>query len=132
MTVGRQRAARPGAPAAHSAVARQLGADSAAALLRAAEEINENRITVALGLITRALGERPIKDTRITVWGAAFKPGTNDVRESPALALSQALQQAGAIVTIHDPQAVPTAMVRNPELDYTDDLAASLDGAEVG
>ncbi|WP_308311140.1 UDP binding domain-containing protein [Streptomyces sp. GbtcB6] len=41
-----------------------------------------------------------------------------------------ALQQAGAIVTIHDPQAVATAMIRNPELDYTDDLLASLDGAD--
>ncbi|MFF8903224.1 UDP-glucose dehydrogenase family protein [Streptomyces lydicus] len=116
---------------AFTASARQLGADSAAALLRAAEEINENRTTVALRLITRALGERAIKDTRITVWGAAFKPGTNDVRESPALALCQALQQAGAVVTVHDPQAVATAMVRNPELDYADDLAASLDSAEL-
>ncbi|MFF8900454.1 UDP binding domain-containing protein [Streptomyces lydicus] len=93
--------------------------------------INENRTDVALGLITPALGERPIKGARVTVWGAAFKPGTNYVRESPALALSEVLQQAGRIATVHDPQAVPTAMVRNPELDYTDDLAASLDGAEV-
>ncbi|QKZ20331.1 UDP-glucose dehydrogenase family protein [Streptomyces chartreusis] len=116
---------------AFTASARQLGAEFAAALLHAAEEINENRTTVALGLITRALDARPIKGTRITVWGAAFKPGTNDVRESPALALCQALQQAGAVVTVHDPQAVSTAMVRNPELDYNVDLAASLDGAEL-
>ncbi|MER6206381.1 UDP-glucose/GDP-mannose dehydrogenase family protein [Streptomyces sp. NPDC001642] len=53
------------------------------------------------------------------------------MRESPALALSQALQQAGAVVTVHDPQAVPTAMVRNPELDYNEDLAASLDDADL-
>ncbi|MFF9204273.1 UDP-glucose dehydrogenase family protein [Streptomyces sp. NPDC014986] len=116
---------------AFTASARQLGADQAATLLRAAEVINENRTTVALGLVTRALGERPIKGVKATVWGAAFKPGTNDVRESPALALAQALQQAGATVTIHDPQAVATAMVRNPEFDYTDDLPASLDGADI-
>ncbi|EYT80977.1 UDP-glucose 6-dehydrogenase [Streptomyces sp. Tu 6176] len=116
---------------AFTASARQLGADRVADLLRAAEVINENRTVVALGLITRALGERPLRGTRVTVWGAAFKPGTNDVRESPALALAQALQQAGALVTVHDPQAVPTAMVRNPELEYTVDLAASLDGAEL-
>ncbi|MFJ5802473.1 UDP binding domain-containing protein [Streptomyces decoyicus] len=86
---------------------------------------------VALSLITRALGDRPIKGARLTVWGAAFKPGTNDVRESPALALVRVLQQAGATVTIHDPQqAVATAMVRTPEFDYTDDLPASLDGAD--
>ncbi|RDG36700.1 UDP-glucose dehydrogenase family protein [Streptomyces corynorhini] len=116
---------------AFTASARQLGADRAATLLRAAEEINENRTDVALGLITRALGDRPVKGARVTVWGAAFKPGTNDVRESPALALAQALQQVGGTVTIHDPQAVATAMMRNPEFDYTDDLPASLDGADL-
>jgi UDPglucose 6-dehydrogenase len=116
---------------AFTASARQLGAEKAAALLRAAEEINESRTDVALDLITRALGDRPIKGAKATVWGAAFKPGTNDVRESPALALAQALQQAGATVTVHDPQAVATAMVRNPEFDYTDDLPASLDGADL-
>ncbi len=116
---------------AFTAGARQLGAEQAAALLHAAEVINESRTDVALGLITRALGNRSLTGTRVTVWGAAFKPGTNDVRESPALALAQALQQAGATVTIHDPQAVSTAMVRSPEFDYTDDLSASLDGAEV-
>ncbi|WP_406387592.1 UDP binding domain-containing protein [Streptomyces sp. NBC_00887] len=56
---------------------------------------------VALGFITRALGDRPLKGSRVTVWGAAFKPGTNDVRESPALALARALQQAGGLVTVH-------------------------------
>ncbi|MFJ1974132.1 nucleotide sugar dehydrogenase [Streptomyces sp. NPDC087903] len=68
---------------AFTASARQLGAEKAAALLRAAEEINESRTGVALGLITRALGDRPIQGARVTVWGAAFKPLTNDVRESP-------------------------------------------------
>ncbi|MFJ4684717.1 UDP-glucose dehydrogenase family protein [Streptomyces sp. NPDC088789] len=116
---------------AFTASARQLGADQAATLLRAAEVINESRTDVALGLITRALGDSPVKGARVTLWGAAFKPGTNDVRESPALALAQTLQQAGATVTIHDPQAVATAMIRNPEFDYTDDLAASLDGADL-
>ncbi|MFB6556606.1 UDP binding domain-containing protein, partial [Streptomyces sp. NPDC056405] len=82
-------------------------------------------------LITRALGDRPIVGSRITVWGAAFKPGTNDVRESPALALAQRLQQVGATVTIHDPQAVATAMVRNPEFDYVEDLTASVDAADI-
>ncbi|PNE43488.1 UDP-glucose dehydrogenase family protein [Streptomyces noursei] len=116
---------------AFTASAQQLGADNAAALLRAAEVINEHRTDVALGLITRALSDHPIKGARVTVWGAAFKPGTNDVRESPALALAQALQQVGAIVTIHDPQAVATAMIRNPEFDYTDDLPDSLASADI-
>ncbi|MFB6533088.1 UDP-glucose dehydrogenase family protein [Streptomyces noursei] len=116
---------------AFTASAQQLGVEHAAALLRAAEVINENRTAVALDLITRALGDRPIVGSRITVWGAAFKPGTNDVRESPALALAQRLQQVGATVTIHDPQAVATAMVRNPEFDYVEDLTASVDAADI-
>ncbi|MEV4506034.1 UDP-glucose dehydrogenase family protein [Streptomyces klenkii] len=116
---------------AFTASARQLGAHQAATLLRAAEEINEARTDVAMDLITRALGDRPVEGMRVTVWGAAFKPGTNDVRESPALALAHALQQVGGTVTVHDPQAVTTAMARNPQFDYTDDLPASLDDADV-
>ncbi|MEU3408824.1 UDP binding domain-containing protein, partial [Streptomyces sp. NPDC006670] len=116
---------------AFTASARQLGADRAATLLRAAEEINESRTDVAMHLVHSALAGRPLKGARVTVWGAAFKPGTNDVRESPALALAHALQQAGATVTVHDPQAVATAVIRNPEFDYTDDLPASLDGADL-
>ncbi|WP_327349668.1 UDP-glucose/GDP-mannose dehydrogenase family protein [Streptomyces sp. NBC_01321] len=116
---------------AFTASAQQLGAATAATLLRAAENINEARTGVAMDLITRALGDRSVQGARVTVWGAAFKPGTNDVRESPALALAHALQEAGGVVTVHDPQAVATAMIRNPELDYSDDLPASLDGADV-
>ncbi|MFE7607468.1 UDP-glucose dehydrogenase family protein [Streptomyces celluloflavus] len=116
---------------AFTASARQLGADRAAGLLLAAEQVNETRIDVAMGLITGALGDRPVEGARVTVWGAAFKPGTNDVRESPALALAHALQRAGGTVTVHDPQAVATAVIRNPELDYTEDLPASLDGADL-
>ncbi|MFF2519126.1 UDP-glucose dehydrogenase family protein [Streptomyces sp. NPDC058086] len=116
---------------AFTASAGQLGAAAAATLLRAAERINEARTGVAMDLITRALGDRPVQGARVTVWGAAFKPGTNDVRESPALALAHVLQEAGGVVTVHDPQAVATAVIRNPELDYSDDLPASLDGADV-
>lgn len=116
---------------AFTASAERLGTERAATLLRAAEKINETRTGVAMGLISRALDERPVRGLRVTVWGASFKPGTNDVRESPALALAHALRQAGGAVTVHDPQAVVTAMKRNPEFDYTDDLTASLDGAEL-
>lgn len=116
---------------AFTASAWQLGAEQAAGFLRSAEKINESRTGVALNLITSTLGDRPIKGAQVTVWGAAFKPGTNDVRESPALALARALQEVGAVVTVHDPQAVATAVIRNPEFEYTEDLAASVDGADV-
>ncbi len=116
---------------AFTASAQQLGVDHAYRLLHAAEAINDTRIEVAMRLVREALGTTALTGLRVTVWGAAFKPGTNDVRESPALALAQALQAAGSRVTVHDPQAVATAMTRNPELDYTDDLEASVEGADL-
>ena len=65
----------------------------------------------------------------ITVLGAAFKPGTDDVRESPALALANQLTKSGAIVTIHDP------MVKNPKLEvgerFTNDLASAVKGSDL-
>ncbi|MEU6236266.1 UDP-glucose/GDP-mannose dehydrogenase family protein [Kitasatospora sp. NPDC047058] len=116
---------------AFTASAKQLGADDAVDLLLAAERINESRTGIAMDLIADALGEKPLRGARVAVLGAAFKPNTSDVRESPALALALALHRAGGAVTVHDPQAVPNAMVRNPELDYTSDLPAALTGAEL-
>ncbi|MET9182899.1 UDP-glucose/GDP-mannose dehydrogenase family protein [Kitasatospora aureofaciens] len=116
---------------AFTASARKLGATDAAELLRAAEKINESRTTVAMDLITDVLGDQPLRGTRVTVLGAAFKPNTSDVRESPALALALALHREGVVVTVHDPQATANAMVRNPELDHTCDLPAALTGADL-
>lgn len=115
---------------AFTASARTLGATEAATMLRAAEEVNESRPTAALKLIEQTLG-RPVDGVRVTVWGASFKAGTNDVRESPALAIAALMQQRGATVTVHDPHAVPSALRRNPELDYADTLDASVEDAEL-
>ncbi|MEW2029463.1 UDP-glucose/GDP-mannose dehydrogenase family protein [Streptomyces roseifaciens] len=115
---------------AFTASAQSLGALDAATLLRAAEQVNESRPTAALALIEQTLG-RPVAGARVTVWGASFKAGTDDVRESPALAVAALMHQRGATVTVHDPHAVPTALVRHPELDYAEDLEESVKGAEL-
>lgn len=115
---------------AFTASAQSLGALDAATLLRAAEQVNESRPTAALALIKQTLG-RPVAGARVTVWGASFKAGTDDVRESPALAVAALMHQRGATVTVHDPHAVPTALVRHPELDYAEDLEESVKGAEL-
>ncbi|MEU5048667.1 UDP-glucose/GDP-mannose dehydrogenase family protein [Streptomyces sp. NPDC021096] len=115
---------------AFTASAQSLGALDAATLLRAAEQVNESRPAAALALIEQTLG-RPAAGARVTVWGASFKAGTDDVRESPALAVAALMHQRGATVTVHDPHAVPTALVRHPELDYAEDLEESVKGAEL-
>ncbi|MCP3819125.1 UDP binding domain-containing protein [Streptomyces sp. A3M-1-3] len=69
--------------------------------------------------------------TRVTVWGASFKAGTDDVRESPALAIAALMHRRGATVTVHDPHAVATALRRHPELDYAEDLEDSAKDAEL-
>ncbi|MEV7777583.1 UDP-glucose/GDP-mannose dehydrogenase family protein [Kitasatospora sp. NPDC088351] len=107
---------------AFTASAAHLGANDAAELLRAAERINENRPHSAAALVEAHLA-RPLNGARIAMWGASFKAGTNDVRESPALALASLLHTRGAQVTVHDPHANATAIVRHPELDYADTTA---------
>ncbi|ATW51770.1 UDP-glucose dehydrogenase family protein [Streptomyces peucetius] len=115
---------------AFTASALSLGAHDAAALLRAAEQVNESRAAAALRLVEETIG-RPVDGVRVTVWGASFKAGTDDVRESPALAIAVLMHQRGAAVTVHDPHALLTAMRRHPELDYNEDLDDSVKGAEL-
>ncbi|MER6572112.1 UDP-glucose/GDP-mannose dehydrogenase family protein [Streptomyces sp. NPDC001093] len=115
---------------AFTASAHQLGAAEAERLLLAAESVNESRSDMAVQLIEDALG-RPVADARVAMWGAAFKAGTNDVRESPALAVASRLHQRGAHVTVHDPHALQTAAQRHPELEYADTVEEATRGADI-
>jgi UDPglucose 6-dehydrogenase len=71
------------------------------------------------------------KSKRITIWGAAFKPGTDDVRDSPALAVAQKLHKLGARVTVTDPEALDNARKAHPELDYVEDPVAAAADADL-
>ncbi|WP_075824897.1 UDP-glucose dehydrogenase family protein [Streptomyces acidiscabies] len=115
---------------AFTASAAQLGADDAETLLRAAESVNENRAEQAVQLVEAALG-RDLDGARVAMWGAAFKAGTNDVRESPSLAVAGRLHRLGAQVTVHDPVALETAARRHPELEYAPTLAEASADADV-
>ena len=68
---------------------------------------------------------------RIAVLGAAFKPGTDDVRDSPALDVARRLQQAGALVTVHDPEANLTARAVAPSLRYAANPVVACRKAEI-
>ena len=67
----------------------------------------------------------------ITVLGAAFKPNSDDVRDSPALAVAGQLSLAGASVRVYDPQAMGNARKVFPTLDYAASLDDALTGAEL-
>ncbi len=63
--------------------------------------------------------------------GAAFKPGTDDIRDSPALVVAADLIAAGADVAVHDPKALQAVRVEQPLIDCVEDPADVLDGAAV-
>ncbi len=76
-------------------------------VVEAVEKTNERQKHRIFEKLSKALGS--MKGTRIAVWGLAFKPQTDDLRESPALTLIEELRAAGASVTAHDPVAMPEA-----------------------
>ena len=67
---------------------------------------------------------------RIAVLGLAFKPHSDDVRDSPALDVAVQLRGLGAKVVATDPQAVANARRRHPQLRYADDVRTALDDAD--
>lgn len=71
----------------------------------AAHAANEEQATFLAHLVDRALDG--VKDKQITLWGCAFKPETDDIRESPAIRLAEALLERGARVVANDPEAGP-------------------------
>jgi UDPglucose 6-dehydrogenase len=98
-----------------AAFAAAAGARSAADLLAVVDEINSGRRQQVVDLILTLLGD--LSGKRIALWGAAFKPGTDDVRDSPALDVADRLSRLGAQVVVYDPQAAGNALVEFPHLD---------------
>jgi len=96
---------------------------SAVSLLTVLDEINSARRRQVVDLVRTLLGELPGK--RIALWGAAFKPGTDDVRDSPGLDVADRLCRLGAEVVVYDPQATGNALVAFPHLGFADSAAAA-------
>ena len=71
-----------------------------------------------------------VAGVRFGVLGAAFKPGSDDVRDSPALDVAAALHRKGAVVVVHDPKAIENAHRRHPELSYVESASEALRGAD--
>lgn len=115
---------------AFMARAGELGADQALTFLREVDHINLRRRARMVDLAREACGGTLI-GKRVAVLGAAFKPNSDDVRDSPALDVAQAARAAGARVTVHDPKAIPAARATRPDLDYADSVEDACAGADV-
>ncbi|QZY51413.1 UDP-glucose dehydrogenase family protein [Leucobacter tenebrionis] len=110
--------------------AEELGRGSALSFLREVDAINLRRRERAVSLAVRACGGS-VYERRVAVLGAAFKPHSDDVRDSPALDVASRLRGLGARVTVTDPAAIDNARRTHPQLDYETDLDSTLNDADV-
>jgi UDPglucose 6-dehydrogenase len=99
-------------------------------MMEAVDRVNEAQKQVLFGKIQSHYGEA-LKDKTLAVWGLAFKPRTDDIREAPALALIDALLAAGVKVRAHDPEAMANVR-RNlgDKITYCDRPYGALEGAD--
>lgn len=102
---------------AFSARAGELGASDALTFLREIDKINMSRRDKVVGVAGAMLGGGFLSKN-VAVLGAAFKPNSDDVRDSPALNVAAAMHLKGASVRVHDPKAIPNARRQFPTLTY--------------
>jgi len=99
-------------------------------VLAAVESANERQKQVLVGKVKLALGNT-LAGRRIALWGLAFKPGTDDMREAPSLALIDALLEEGASICAHDPAALNHARALfGNRIDYAETNYEALAGAD--
>lgn len=108
----------------------ELGAKQSLEFLREIDSINSRARQRMIDLVRLDLDE-DLKGRKIAVLGAAFKPDSDDVRDSPALDIADQISQAGASVNVFDPKANANAKIRFPNLSYVDSVDACLSGAEI-
>ncbi|MGY2873402.1 UDPglucose 6-dehydrogenase [Marmoricola sp. URHA0025 HA25] len=113
-----------------SARAAALGAHSVTGLLREVDDINL-RARSRVADLARQLGGGDLDGRRVAVLGAAFKPLSDDVRDSPALDVACRMHRQGADVRVFDPQAALNARAVAPELTYVASLESVLRDADL-
>jgi len=98
-------------------------------ILRAVENVNDRQKVRLLSKMKQHFGS--LKGKRIAVWGLAFKPKTDDMREAPAVPLISALLDAGASVAAYDPEAMKVARtIFGTRVDFKDKSYEALSGAD--
>ena len=115
---------------AFMARADELGVGDSLQFLREVDQINTGRRALAVE-VARELAGGSFTGRNVAVLGAAFKPGTDDVRDSPALNVARMIQFEGAVVRVHDPRATYNARQAWPALDYVEEAVKACEAADV-
>jgi UDPglucose 6-dehydrogenase len=115
---------------AFQARAGELGVGRAVSFLREVDAINVRQRARLIDL-TRSLLGGSFAGRVVGVLGAAFKPNSDDVRDSPALAVSTAIHELGGQPVVYDPAAVANAMAVHPELTYRDSVTDAARAADI-
>ena len=108
----------------------ELGARQSLEFLREIDSINQRARQRMIDLVRIDIGQ-DLKGKKISVLGAAFKPDSDDVRDSPALDIAVQLAAAGADVNVHDPKAIEAARRRFPQLTYSTSIDDCVSGSDV-
>ncbi|GAA2555157.1 UDPglucose 6-dehydrogenase [Neomicrococcus aestuarii] len=107
----------------------ELGLDRTMRFLTEVDEINLRRRDRVVSLAEEVLGR--LNGATVGILGVAFKPDSDDVRDSPALDVAARLFNSGADVNVYDPQGNANAAKRFPRLNYVDSYVAAATGAQV-
>jgi UDPglucose 6-dehydrogenase len=113
-----------------AARAAELGVGEVLQFLHEIDAINQRRRTRVVDLARQAAGGR-LEGRRVGVLGVAFKPGSDDIRDSPALEVAVRIQALGARAAVFDPAAMDRARKVHPGLHYTGSVLAAARGADV-
>lgn len=100
-------------------------------VLQAVESVNERQKSILFRKLQRVFGDEPLAGKTITLWGLAFKPETDDMREAPALVMIDLLKKAGCKVRVYDPIAMDECKrMVGDAVTYCDNMYDALDGTE--
>lgn len=100
-------------------------------ILKAVEDVNEEQKTLLFRKLSAHFGG-DLQGRRVAMWGLAFKPETDDMREAPSLVLIDRLLEAGCQVMAYDPVAIPEARRRiGDRIAYANNIYETVEGADV-
>ena len=114
---------------AFMARAQELGVGQAVDFLADVDDVNLRRRARVVDLLHRELGA-DLSGKRVLVLGAAFKPDSDDLRDSPAIAVAKLIKATGATVVVHDPISLDHVRAQNPDFIAEQDLVAAATGAD--